>query len=93
MMSDLAAPLVIALYYALFVEINKVRVTLFNLEKKPLTLPDEDGGPKVSLTEKLYVPVKEHPDVSCTIRRIICLMLVEKGYTINCRCPQKVHQN
>ncbi|XP_067947835.1 protein quaking-B-like isoform X3 [Watersipora subatra] len=43
-------------------EINKVRVTLFNLEKKPLALPDEDGGPKVSLTEKLYVPVKEHPD-------------------------------
>lgn len=45
-------------------EINKVRVTLFNLEKKPLALPDEDGGPKVSLTEKLFVPVKEHPDVS-----------------------------
>jgi len=42
-------------------EINKVRVTLFNLEKKPLALPDEEG-PKITLTEKLFVPVKEHPD-------------------------------
>lgn len=40
---------------------------MFNLEKKPLSLPDEDGGPKVSLTEKLYVPVKEHPDVSFSV--------------------------
>ena len=46
-----------------FAEINKVRVTLFNLEKKPLSLPDEEG-PKITLTEKLFVPVKEHPDVS-----------------------------
>lgn len=40
-------------------------MTLFNLEKKPLTLPDEEG-PKVTLTEKLFVPVKEHPDVSAS---------------------------
>lgn len=39
-------------------------MTLFNLKKKPLALPEEDGSTKVSLTEKLFVPIKEHPDVS-----------------------------
>ena len=52
-----------SLMISYFAEINKVRVTLFNLEKKPLSLPDEEG-PKITLTEKLFVPVKEHPDVS-----------------------------
>ena len=50
-------------------------MTLFNLEKKPLSLPDEEG-PKITLTEKLFVPVKEHPDVS--VRH----MLSEIGFVV-----------
>ncbi|KAL8570577.1 hypothetical protein ACOMHN_008934 [Nucella lapillus] len=43
-------------------EINRVRLTLFHhQEKKKLCLP-EPIGPPVSLQEKLYVPVKEHPE-------------------------------
>lgn len=37
-------------------QINGVR-------KEPLTLPEPDGE-TVTLNEKVYVPVKEHPDVS-----------------------------
>ena len=47
-----------------FAEINRVRSSLFyNQNKKELSLPDAQG-PAVNLQEKLYVPVKEHPDVS-----------------------------
>ncbi|XP_078698654.1 KH domain-containing RNA-binding protein QKI-like isoform X7 [Branchiostoma floridae x Branchiostoma belcheri] len=43
-------------------EISKVRVNLFKLNNsKPLELPAPDG-PTMTLSEKLYVPVKEHPD-------------------------------
>ena len=44
-------------------EINKVRGNLFHFatNKEPLSLP-EPVGPVVTLSEKLYVPVKEHPD-------------------------------
>ncbi|XP_076445034.1 KH domain-containing RNA-binding protein qki.L-like isoform X3 [Babylonia areolata] len=43
-------------------EINRVRLTLFHhQEKSKLCLP-EPIGPTVSLQEKLFVPVKEHPD-------------------------------
>ncbi|XP_076466461.1 KH domain-containing RNA-binding protein QKI-like isoform X1 [Babylonia areolata] len=43
-------------------EINRVRVSLFHHQnKKDLCLP-EPLGPVVTLQEKLYVPVKEHPD-------------------------------
>ena len=50
-------------------EINKVRVSLFhiNTSKEPLVLPDTDGGPVVSVSEKVFVPVKEYPDVSISI--------------------------
>lgn len=47
-------------------EIAKVRASLFQIngvKKEPLVLPDPDG-PVTTLTEKVYVPVKEHPDVS-----------------------------
>lgn len=49
-------------------EIAKVRASLFQIsgvKKEALVLPDPEGEPKV-LTEKVYVPVKEHPDVSIT---------------------------
>lgn len=48
------------------VEISKVRASLFQINgvrKEPLSLPDAEGTP-VTLNEKVYVPVKEHPDVS-----------------------------
>ncbi|XP_058056941.1 protein held out wings isoform X1 [Anopheles bellator] len=45
-------------------EISKVRASLFHINgvtKEPLQLPDADGE-AVTLNEKVYVPVKEHPD-------------------------------
>jgi len=53
--------------YIFFLEIGKVRGNLFQINGKkaePLQLPDADG-PQVSLSEKVYVPIKDHPDVSC----------------------------
>ena len=49
-----------------FPEIVKVRSNLFQINgiaKQPLELP-EPQGPVVTLSEKVYVPIKEHPDVS-----------------------------
>lgn len=45
-------------------EIAKVRASLFQIngvKKDPLVLPEADGA-VTTLTEKVYVPVKEHPD-------------------------------
>lgn len=45
-------------------EIGKVRGNLFQIngmKKEPLSLPDAQG-PAITQTEKVYVPVKEHPD-------------------------------
>lgn len=44
-------------------EINKVRGTLFhfNTNKETISLPDPQG-PVLTMSEKLYVPVKDHPD-------------------------------
>ncbi|RWS30110.1 Protein held out wing-like protein [Leptotrombidium deliense] len=45
-------------------EINRVRSSLFQIngvEKKPLILPDPEGA-IVQKQEKVYVPVKDHPD-------------------------------
>lgn len=53
-------------YFVAFSEIAKVRASLFQINgvrKEPLSLPDAEGAP-VTLNEKVYVPVKEHPDVS-----------------------------
>lgn len=47
-------------------EIAKVRASLFQIngvKKDPLVLPEPEGL-IMTLTEKVYVPVKEHPDVS-----------------------------
>ena len=53
----------------IFSEIGKVRGNLFQINGKknePLVLPDA-AGPSISLSEKVYVPIKEFPDV-----RILC---------------------
>ncbi|XP_067118727.1 protein held out wings [Centruroides vittatus] len=45
-------------------EIGRVRSSLFQIngtKKDPLILPDPDG-PIITLSEKVYVPVKDHPD-------------------------------
>uniref|UniRef100_A0A6J0RIP3 protein held out wings isoform X1 n=1 Tax=Bactrocera dorsalis TaxID=27457 RepID=A0A6J0RIP3_BACDO len=45
-------------------EIARVRASLFQIngvKKEPLTLPEPEGTP-VQLNEKVYVPVREHPD-------------------------------
>jgi len=45
-------------------EIAKVRASLFQIngvKKEPLKLPEPDGAP-VTLNEKVYVPIREHPD-------------------------------
>ncbi|XP_058124523.1 protein held out wings [Anopheles ziemanni] len=45
-------------------EISKVRASLFQINgvtKEPLQLPEAEGE-TVTLNEKVYVPVKEHPD-------------------------------
>lgn len=50
-------------------EIAKVRSSLFQVngvKKEPLVLPEAQGVP-TTLTEKVFVPVKEHPDVSISI--------------------------
>lgn len=47
-------------------EIVKVRSNLFQINgsaKQPLELPEPQGA-VVTLSEKVYVPIKEHPDVS-----------------------------
>ena len=47
-------------------EIGKVRGNLFQINGKknePLVLPDA-AGPNITLSEKVYVPIKEFPDVS-----------------------------
>lgn len=52
--------------FFLFSEIAKVRASLFQIngvKKEPLVLPEAEGM-VTTLTEKVYVPVKEHPDVS-----------------------------
>ena len=52
--------------FYLFIEIAKTRATLFQIngdEKKALVLPEAEG-PVIMRTEKVYVPVEEHPDVS-----------------------------
>ncbi|GJQ69088.1 putative K homology RNA-binding domain protein [Trypoxylus dichotomus] len=49
---------------ATYHEIARVRASLFQIngvKKEPLVLPEPEGE-VTTLTEKVYVPVKEHPD-------------------------------
>lgn len=46
------------------VEINKVRVNLFNLSTRPkMELPEPNGEKKI-FQEKVFIPVQQHPEVS-----------------------------
>jgi protein quaking len=58
------------LTYSSIAEISKVRINLFQVSggKDPLVLPEEEGA-QVTLTEKVYVPVKDYPDVRQNFRR------------------------
>ena len=61
---------VIVLFFA---EIGKVRGNLFQINGKkqePLSLPEAAGAP-VTLSEKVYVPIKEYPDVSISLQRLL----------------------
>ncbi|KAH0567120.1 hypothetical protein KQX54_006786 [Cotesia glomerata] len=62
----------LALESKLGIKIAKVRASLFQIsgvKKEPLTLPEPEGE-IITLTEKVYVPVKEHPDLAARGRAI-----------------------
>jgi len=69
-------------------EITKVRASLFEVngvKKEPLVLPEPDGAP-VTITEKVFVPVKDHPEVrsrqafiSLSLLRVIIVNAVFRG--------------
>lgn len=64
-------------------EIAKVRASLFQIsgvKKEPLILPEQEGD-VTTLTEKVYVPVKEHPDVS--IQKIQLYKTIDLGTVRN----------
>ena len=71
-------------YFFLFSEIGKVRGNLFQINGKknePLVLPDAVGT-STSLSEKVYVPIKEYPDVSLNTTQQISLgwlLLIKLG--------------
>ena len=50
------------------VEIERVRSAIFQSEfiDEDLKLPEAEGN-TVQLSEKIFVPIKEYPDVSCTV--------------------------
>ena len=53
------------LFLFFIAEIGKVRGNLFQINGKkadPLVLPDVTGPP-VTLSEKVYVPIKDYPEV------------------------------
>lgn len=62
----------------MFSEIAKVRASLFQIngvKKEPLILPEAEGV-VTTLTEKVYVPVKEHPDVSILFALLLVIYLI-----------------
>lgn len=64
-------------YFYLFTEIAKVRSNLFQVNghrKEPLILPEPDGE-VTTLTEKVFVPVKDHPDVSKKLHLLFSLIV------------------
>ena len=74
--------------FSLVPEIGKVRGNLFQINgyvKEPLILP-EGSGPPVIHSEKVYVPVKEHPDVSIIILllfKIICFSIPSLSFYLS----------
>ena len=75
----------IMIIFSFFIEIARVRASLFQINgvrKEPLQLPEPDGE-TVTLNEKVYVPVKEHPDVSSNL--FLKLFL---NFSVKCRLSQ-----
>ncbi|KOB77805.1 Held out wings [Operophtera brumata] len=65
-------------------KIAKVRASLFQIngvKKEPLVLPEAEGM-VTTLTEKVYVPVKEHPDNASGAIKII---IVHQTVVQHCR--------
>lgn len=68
-------------------EINRVRKDMYSdtvnglVDRHPLELP-EPLGPIVHLQEKLFVPVKEYPDVSSWFTHLILLQLYHSAKNI-----------
>lgn len=68
-----------------FSEINRVRKDMYSdtvnglVDRPPLELP-EPVGAIVHLQEKLFVPVKEYPDVSANSSRPSCLIIVISAF-------------
>ncbi|CAB0033395.1 unnamed protein product [Trichogramma brassicae] len=57
-----------------YLQIAKVRASLFQIsgvKKEPLALPEAEGE-VTTLTEKVYVPVKEHPDRERARETLLC---------------------
>ena len=86
--------LIFSLYFFLlifpFSEISKVRANLFQINgyvKEPLILPD-GVGPPIIHTEKVYVPVKEHPEVSFVFNY---LLVVQKYFQRSVRRGEKIY--
>jgi hypothetical protein len=67
-------------------EIGKVRGNLFQINGKkqdPLVLPEGAGAP-VTLSEKVYVPIKEYPEVSFIFLRVLKYLNLP-NFNFNCR--------
>ena len=59
-----------------YAEITRVRESILQqqiVNREPLALP-EPCGPLVNVSEKLFIPVREHPEVqrACTCRQYRC---------------------
>jgi hypothetical protein len=69
-------------------EIGKVRGNLFQINGKkqdPLVLPEGAGAP-VTLSEKVYVPIKEYPEVSMIFFYLHSLKSLNlANFKLNCR--------
>lgn len=78
-----------------FSEINRVRKDMYSdtvnglVDRPPLELP-EPVGAIVHLQEKLFVPVKEYPDVSANNSRAFCLIIVISAFFWTL-CSSKTH--
>ena len=78
-----------------FSEISKVRANLFQINgyvKEPLILPD-GVGPPIIHTEKVYVPVKEHPEVSSSYNYsvFIYIFVVSKYFQRSVHWGEKIY--
>lgn len=76
-----------------FSEINRVRKDMYSdtanglVDRPPMELP-EPVGAIVHLQEKLFVPVKEYPDVSANNTRAFCLIIVISAFLFTRLFPQ-----